>query len=270
MRNQDFLSKELSSPNLWPPHWKLAVTGDGSPSLEWRGSNTESASDTATGEAMHHSAGALTESLYIYAPVIERVLDSSNITPVIVSIGLGLGYNELLVAQRALLKGHSRYHLISYESDPWLRECFQDWIQSDEAQVATVLSPLYNQIAARITSEPQSLKRELRRASQEGNFELRGALETAEQLPPRITAYLWDAFSRKTSPALWDEDFLVAALQKADPEGAWFSTYACMGNLKRALKRANFTVEIRPGFSGKRESIGAWSGGYQAFVPPGI
>jgi tRNA U34 5-methylaminomethyl-2-thiouridine-forming methyltransferase MnmC len=80
---------------------------------------------------------------------------------------------------------------------------------------------------------------------------------------------LFDAFSAKTSPDLWTEEFLVEFFNKATAGDALISTYASRTALKNALKRAGFLVEVREGFKGKRNSTLASKGLFSTTVPVG-
>ena len=68
----------------------IVTTADGSPSL-----SIEDSSGYV--EKMHHAAGAMSESIYIYGEAVQKVLDRR--WPLrVLSVGLGLGYNELITA----------------------------------------------------------------------------------------------------------------------------------------------------------------------------
>jgi hypothetical protein len=70
----------------------------------------------------------------------------------------------------------------------------------------------------------------------------------------------YDAFSSKTSPHLWEESFLQRFFQTLAAPISCVSTYACTGALKRSLKSNDFTLDLRHGFSGKRQCTFARKG----------
>lgn len=196
---------------------------------------------------MHHRGGAFNETIYIYEPVIQKTWNVVE-KPRYVSLGLGLGYNEFLVAREALKSGRG-FYLVSFEADPFLRENFLQFLKGESSE----LEELYRKICFYFQLDPAEVGKLLMSAADCGDWELKGALTEARELPDSIHGYFWDAFSAKTSPELWEEDFLLACLNKAgDP--AVFATYASRGPLKRALQRVGFQVETRPGFQGKRNS----------------
>lgn len=240
------------------------MTADGSPSLRDLQSPTQ--------EMMHHRGGALSESRYIYEPVIReslaRALEAGSPFSCkirLVSLGLGLGYNEILCfmaeaescARWTSELDENLFEVHSYEKDPLLREEFRAWIEGR----ASIYTDLYESILTALEGELQSqgtsptdVRERLREALSQGRLHLMPALTHSDQLPEGIHVYLWDAFSRSTSPELWDEDFLKACLAKADARWARLSTYAQVGPLKRALKAQGFALHERPGFQGKRQS----------------
>lgn len=235
-----------------PSHWRLTATADGSPSLVYVSPLPDEASRE---EGMHHRGGALSETQYIYGPVADYVF--AHVPPraaQFVSLGLGLGYNEILIASRALAGGVSDYCIASYEMDPWLRRCFEAWVFGNGD---SPLTPVYEQIATGFFENAAVVRGELARLLAAKGLLLFGALHEAKQLPEEIHGYCWDAFSRKTSPELWDENFLVRCFAKASPQGSCLSTYASIGSLKRALIKSGFHLETREGFSGKKQSTWA-------------
>lgn len=232
-----------------PSRWRIEATADGSPSMFW--------TESERSESMHHSGGAFAETTYIYEPVIAACFSMPG-PPlrVIVSLGLGLGYNELLIAKHAIQQkqDHSvsmpvQMQIYSYESDAWLREQFQDWLRGSETGC---LAEVYSRICEHLEMSSIDLRKELRRMRDEQVLHLLPALSQAEQLPQAINVFLWDAFSKRLSPELWNETFLTRCFAKADPKGCAFASYAFNGNLKRALQASGFVVELRKGFRGKR------------------
>ena len=100
------------------PSFEIEVTADGSPTLRLQGQ-----------EPMHSLQGALSETLYIYGPVIELALEQPE--PRLLSVGLGLGYNELLTMALSL-RAEKTFSLVSLESEEWLRDEFVSWASGSE------------------------------------------------------------------------------------------------------------------------------------------
>jgi hypothetical protein len=237
--------------------FRVEPTGDGSPTLRMLKSSNEKYEN---GESMHHSQGAYTETEYIYGTCIREALSKS--CRQFIVVGLGLGYIELLIVRELLANGISNASILSFESVDLLRQNFVRW--SNHSPLNPEIENTYNKVAEYLATESIPAA-DLRRAAST-------MLETASlKLVPSLegpfvfsrdqirlshgTCILYDAFSKATDSQLWEEEFLVAFLQTHSGHPSFLSTYACTGNLKRALKRTGYQVEERPGFSGKRLSI---------------
>lgn len=271
MSENNWSSPSLQDGKLYG-RWRLVLTQDGSPSFclaQSQSVPTQSdhfSPDKA--ELMHHRGGAFGETMYIYQPPVEGAFQKYE-KPHILSLGLGLGYNEFLTAAQAI-KAQKQDHflLTSFESEDDLSEGFFNFIQNPATTSHSESGAIYQNILSRFSGEgseqssvnPKAIKDCLMRAWQQGRWVLKKALRSPEDLPHGIHVFLWDAFSQKTSPDLWQQSFLENSLDRADPKGAWLSTYACNGALKRALKAKQFSVEVRPGFQGKRECTWGRSG----------
>ncbi|NJL25980.1 MAG: hypothetical protein HC902_12985 [Calothrix sp. SM1_5_4] len=81
--------------NEYPSSIEVLTTKDGSPTLAFR-------REDGYVEKMHHADGAVSESFYIYGEALE--ICRRNIGPGepvrAISVGLGLGYNELIAIGR--------------------------------------------------------------------------------------------------------------------------------------------------------------------------
>lgn len=222
----------------------VEITADGSPTLR----------SLAGGESMHHSGGALAETLEIYGRALTEVFQKIA-RPGVHSLGLGLGYNELLTAALSQKFAQS-YDLITSESEAVLSQLFLAWL-ADDLEVGDI-QDTYDWICLKVAKamnvEPSTIKANLRQAQAEGRWRLAGALGP-QQLPEgSFHCFLFDAFSSKTSPDLWTEDFLKSYLQKLSQADALLATYACTGNLKRSLKQAGYQLVLQEGFQGKKNS----------------
>lgn len=229
-------------------------TDDGSPSLKLG----------PAAEAMHSSKGAFAETVYIYGHAVSTALQHG-LSPSFVSVGLGLGYNELLTTA-LLLKSKTNLMDVSGESFeivPVLNENFTAWL-ADKA-VSDEFAKTYDQIctlcAQHTGLERGEIKETLANLVDEGRWSLRGPLTPETKVSKKVSCLLFDAFSSKTSPELWGEDFIESFLKSAAAKKAVLATYACTGTLKRALVKNSFEITIRVGFAGKRESTFATRGG---------
>lgn len=227
----------------WQSHgFQIEQTGDGSPTLR------------GEGESMHHSGGALAETLLIYGAPLKDLFEQLPL-PRVFSLGLGLGYVELVTAKIALEAGKS-FELETRESEEVLIQTFKDWLAGDrESFEAQTYDGILRDLTAPGGPSGEDVCQALSLAAQEGRWHIRGRLGPGDEPPHgRFHGFMYDAFSSKTTPSLWSEEALRAILRDHGAEDCLFSTYACTGNLKRSLKAEGFELVLREGFRGKRYS----------------
>lgn len=264
--------------------YTFELTEDGSPTLRF-----------GQGESMHHFGGAAGESLYIYQTALEFLY--SNERPLfqktdlkrhsedflkkktlinskdqvvskklnIMSLGFGLGYNELLVALWALRNKFEDHqiNLFSFEKDLFFYNEFNKWLTRSEE---TTMTPFYDLILNKIlelnyklnpeneSGDFDKIKSTLLHWKQQGVWSQQGELMNTKQLVQKFNLFIFDAFSVKTTPHLWANNFLEPLLRNHRDAPCVFSTYACRGDLKRFLQSENFIFLKRLGFKGKRNS----------------
>jgi len=240
----------------------LIRTADGSPSLRYR-----SCTSAHWTEPMHSSKGAWSETLHVYEPALARAFEHlpPGHTISIASIGLGLGYNELLSVAMSLRLGRrpEDIFIVSFESQPELRSAFEMKFRHNNT---TLLPPalnaaydnILNQISAQFSLPSSTLQHYLDDVFCCQNFQMTGALETVSlenlSLPPeRCHCVLFDAFSPDSSPDLWDEELLQQIVARLCASDCVFASYASRTGLKRILKNQGFILEKVSGFAGKRE-----------------
>lgn len=222
--------------------YKRLLTRDGSPSLslapDW--------------EPMHADEGAFTERQYLYQPLVEKAFRAVA-EPVFLSLGLGIGYNELLIAFEALQRGRVPSLIASYESVGFLRDSFAAWLRGEAAP----LTPIYDEIAElyafQYQQTPAAAKSLLLDLMCTDRFQLLGAIEIG--VPVKAHAIFFDAFCPKTCPQLWTPEFLEIFFDQAAAIPCFVSTHACNGKLKKALKKNGFSLTIQAGFGRKWESL---------------
>lgn len=215
-------------------------TADQSPSLVDLGS--------ANVESMHHRGGAAAESEYIYGYCLEQgLLRRLNL---VLSVGLGLGYNELITFKK--FKSSQKLQdlrLTSYELKPVLVDSFLKYLQDGTDREST-----YAEVFKAVGVDRWDAREYLLRAFEQKQWQIKSDFSKVLDEPqPQYQIILYDAFSSKTDPGLWGEDFLTILFQDKVDSTAVLSTYACTGALKRSLKNTGFTVQLRPGFQSKRE-----------------
>lgn len=236
--------------------FEIEITGDGSPSLRLL---TSVDPEKFRGESMHHSGGACAETLLIYARPIKAILESIP-KPSFLIVGLGLGYIEMAIAREALLLGLAPQNIgliTSYESVPELREFFYYWVWDRKELLSQEVCEVYDSAAQKIVQGTSFTASALKLFLQEKFktiHDIQGALSDQVILPAKYHGIMYDAFSSKTTPFLWEQSFLEKVLATGATEQCQFSTYACRVSLKNALAAQGFEVVVREGFQGKRNS----------------
>ena len=234
--------------------FRVEITGDGSPSLRLLQSLQE---QYAEGEAMHHSGGACIETGLIYGTCIREVF-AHTVNPDFIVVGLGLGYIEMFIAREALLLGQSVSSILSFESVPELRQYFWSWLYNQA--LSPEIEKTYDHVAECVLTGTAitkiQIKKYLKPYFKSVNV-IQGALEQNQNYVRTYHGILYDAFSSKTTPNLWEEIFLNNFLEKAADVNCSFATYACKGSLKRALKMQGFALNLQEGFKSKRNRTSA-------------
>lgn len=228
--------------------YEVVETQDGSLSLKSLQSLNQ--------EIMHHSGGAWAETKYIYGRPLQKALEGHFVNS-IASVGLGLGYNELLSAKSSIVT-NCKFQLYSFEKDLFLAESFRKFILNESLD--SELREIYDSVLKFVTEDIDTglIKEKLKSMYHNSSWQIFGPLESSDlnsdQNFKKFNVVLYDAFSSKTSPELWSEEFLSAFLKDFTADDCILSTYACKGSLKKALKQNEFQFLERPGFMGKRNS----------------
>ncbi len=231
--------------------YEVITTEDQSPTLRFKSRSAE--------ESMHSHRGAFNETLYIYGEALELCANSDYFS--ILSVGLGLGYNEILSTCLAIkYKRQDSFYLESYEKDEFLILQFKNWA----AGIHSSLTPVYNQIlnlfADHYEIDAQVIKQQLNDFINNKNIILKKALGFTTNFNKKFNVVLYDAFCSRTSPELWQPSFLDFILKSMANKNSCFTTYACKTTLNKVLIDNNFKIHNKKGFAGKRESTLATKG----------
>lgn len=251
--------------------YTVELTRDDSPTLRLKPSEEEIQAQRMA-EAMHHSGGAALESWYIYGSVIEKVFRNAlKLEPIkICSVGLGLGYVEMMCALNAvtfLTTTSNRIEIDSFEIDPGLVSFFSSWIRKENGQTAPVYDLAFKKLVdANSLFSKQSVDnvQSYLANALKSNFLIHGNLIDYKRIK-KWDIICFDAFSKKFSEDIWSEDFLNNFLKNHCSPACVFTTYAYTAELKRALVENNFVFVERPGFSNKRKSTLAVRGDLTTF-----
>lgn len=263
----------LKRPDWLPPDLALVVTADGSLTLSDAGPFA-----SRSGEHMHHSGGALSESQYVYLPALQwlrpgadpssvppasTLIAAENLKTTVVVVGLGLGYLELITAAWWLKHGDgsvSNLSLITYERNNALVTAFLGWVHGEPSQ-------LHQQVARQVAAEWEIDMHALRSLLLSlhnckhwtfyGDFvaDVRnGGLAGCLKRGTSEAAILFDAYSPSSNPEVWDQQLLGLFLSHFNSTTRCsFATYASRTSLKRILRSSRFTLMKRRGFAAKRE-----------------
>lgn len=229
-----------------PSDLNIFITADASPTLSF------SRADGYV-EKMHHSAGALSESIYIYHSVVADCV-ARGWPARVLSFGLGLGYNELLAIAEFVKRDVREWKVYSFEAHPFLREEFCVWVERGAGGLSEILEKVLEMVAGKIEVDLEKLRSEIRLGLKDGRLEIRGAFPQAVEGTHECSVVFYDAFSNKMEAGPWSEASLQADLGPCLAAKCLFTTYAATGNLNRGLKSLGFRLLDRPGFEGKRES----------------
>src|SRR5690606_10728233 len=130
-----------------------------------------------------------------------------------VSIGLGLGYNELLAVTEALRQPSRDFQIWSFESDEDLRNCFASWLSGSSSPLNDVYEEILSGIERKLEVETRKIREATALALADGRLQLLSAFPEAARSVHDARVIFYDAFSSKMSPELWREDTLVEVLE---------------------------------------------------------
>lgn len=259
----EFIITADDSPSIWMTYPTTSPTTTG-PS----DSQADTTNPRSNSERMHHSEGALSESIYLYQNLLAQALER-NCLPHVLSVGLGCGYNELLTVAYMMQErplGLLALNIESFENNKYLRESFVNWLQNKtpesdfESQLFLNSTTVLELVAQKMALDPKMLKDQTLFLYKNHQFRVRDELKMETEFENQFGVIYFDAFSTKTNPELWSEAFLDDFLNKAADGACAFATYACTGRLNRAVRRAGFELIKQPGFGSKRESTWAFKG----------
>ena len=240
----------------------LIETADGSDSLLYRTIGTSEWT-----EPMHSSKGAWSETLCVYEPALRQSLEliKNGETWCVASIGLVLGYNELICAALALKANlpSRQLKLTSFESQMAFRKSFIEAFGHHHSHTCPqALLGSYERMTALICNfigvSTNSFRAYIGELLTHNSLELHGAFEGVKNSPETHvknlhSCVLFDAFSPESSPDLWTPDVLTNLVDSLCGQSCIFASYASRTVLKKILKERGFTLEKFPGFAGKRE-----------------
>ncbi len=239
--------------------FQVIITQDESPTLQIKNPSTGE-----WGEPMHNLHGAFSETLYLYEPLLTEGFQWGLPEMNLISVGLGLGYIELIICGWLIKNSHRSYpwRLISYEKEPHLRQNFIGWLQSRPALLdSDFFYPVYQLILTQISNHfkipEQKIKEYLNYQYEQNRWLLQSEFHPGQLSPFKGHLIFYDVFSSHSQPELWSTENLKLILTHHTDFPCAFATYAATGTLKRVLLESGFTVSLIPGFGFKRQSTRA-------------
>lgn len=219
----------------------------------------------AYGDVYHSPSGALGQAEQVFLRgngLPERWRGRGAFTVCETGFGLGLNFLALWRAWRDDPQRPRRLHMVSLEAHPFGRE---DLAALLARHAPEPLAGLAAQLAARW---PPLLPGLHRLEFEAGAVTLTLGFGDAQALAPRIAArvdaYFLDGFAPERNPRMWDTPLLRNLARLAAP-GATLATWACTGELRRALQAAGFEARRAPGYGGKwHMTVATASGGADA------
>jgi hypothetical protein len=216
-------------------------------------------------EYMHSEAGAFSETIYLYEPVLSYAFEK-DLTPTFLCVGLGMGYIELICIAFFLKKAPhlmDKMKIYSYEKEEELRSFFCLFLSAYPAHPDALPMPFFKcyedilmRTAAYYGLEAAVLAECAKQLIQQEQLMLSPSWTTAERLPP-CSGVFFDAFSAGTTPELWEQEAILHVIQTLGPRAS-FATYASRTKLKELLHEMGFVLEPKKGFGPKKESTFAY------------
>ncbi len=205
----------------------------------------------AYGDVYHSPSGALGQAEHVFLRgngLPGRWRGRGAFTVCETGFGLGLNFLALWKAWRDDPERPAALHVVSMEGHPFARE---DLAALLGRYAPEPLAELGRLLAAQW---PDLLPGLHRLEFEDGAVTLTLGFGDAQILAPRLSArvdaFFLDGFAPERNPRMWAPPLLRDLAGLAAP-GATLATWACTGELRRALQEAGFNVRRAPGYGGK-------------------
>jgi len=171
---------------------------------------------------------------------------------VILETGFGLGLNFLATWQtwRADPQRCRRLHFVSFEKHPFA---------TADLAIAQQAWPEFAELAGELQQHWPLLTPGVHRLHLDGGNVILtlffgDATTQLRSVNAAVDAFYLDGFSPAKNPELWTPQ-LCKALARLSSEGTTLATWSVAGHVRQALLDAEFDLEKRPGFAGKRQML---------------
>lgn len=171
---------------------------------------------------------------------------------VILETGFGLGLNFLATWQawKNDPQRCRRLHFVSFEKHPFT---------ATDLAIAQQAWPEFAEFAAELQAHWPLLTPGVHRLHLDGGKVILtlffgDATQQLRTVNAAVDAFFLDGFSPAKNPELWTPQ-LCKALARLSSEGTTLATWSVAGHVRQALIEAEFDLEKRPGFAGKRQML---------------
>lgn len=215
-------------------------------------------SENYSTELMHSVDGAFSETLYLYEDVVKYVFNhvENDKNCHFLSLGLGMGYVEMLVCAYAIKNfPNKNFTIFSFEKEKELKDFFIKFVFDEN--IPQIFKDTYVDIMQIFCNyyglKTEELKLQLKNKIENKQIILYDEYNLQTNLNSSINGLFFDAFSFNTSPELWADELLEKILSSCENCAA-FATYASRTHLKKLLLAHGFKLEKKQGYGGKKES----------------
>jgi len=198
-------------------------------------------------EHYHSVHGAVQESRHVFINAGLKACKQQQLN--VLEIGFGTGLNALLTFYEAEMHG-LEINYIAYESFPLGEEIWKElnhWHFIDHTKARDT----FNLIHASEWGGGVALSEKFMLQK------IAGKIEQAVLPENYFNLVYFDAFAPAVQPELWTLQ-IFSKIYQAVAAGGILVTYSAMGEVRRKLLKAGFSVERLPGPPGKREMLRAW------------
>lgn len=207
----------------------------------------------AYGDIYHAAAGGHAQACHVFIAgngLPKRWQGRACFTILETGFGLGLNFLATWLAWQNDAQRCAQLHFVSLEKHPF---------HVDDLALVHDAWPEFALIAEELRCHwPPLVAGEHRLELAEGRIVLElffgDARETLPKLDAAVDAFYLDGFSPAKNPELWSPE-LCRFLSRLAADGATLATWTVAGDVRRALRAAQFDVTKRPGFGAKRQML---------------
>jgi tRNA 5-methylaminomethyl-2-thiouridine biosynthesis bifunctional protein len=201
---------------------------------------------------VYFSGNGMEETAYVFLDknrLAERFASACHFTVGETGFGTGLNFLCTLVLWRRTAPPSAAFHYIAFEKHPLThadqRQALARWpeLSEDAALLLSCLPPLEESIHC-FTLSPQITV----------TLYYGDIADYLPQCDEQIDAWFLDGFAPAKNPAMWQET-VFSHIKRLSHPGTTCSSFTAVGDVRRGLHAAGFTMQKVPGFGRKREML---------------